>query len=106
MNFNTYPQAPIVPALPVFFDDADPGARSRTDNKASVAITDLLEKPHGKFASNLNEARRSATSVVLAAFQDSSPTQLITAAAKENQFHSCRDILEMATGRTFPPSIP
>ncbi|KAG9719802.1 pentatricopeptide repeat protein, partial [Aureobasidium melanogenum] len=97
VNFNAFPQAPMVPVSPVFDDAFDPYA-SRTDNKASVAITDLLEKPHGKSASNLNEAlakfrniRRAGRVPRFFAY-----SKLITAAAKENQFNLCRDILEMA----------
>ncbi|KAI4726002.1 hypothetical protein E4T49_06274 [Aureobasidium sp. EXF-10728] len=97
VNFNAFPQAPLGPVSPVFDDAFDPYA-SRTDNKASVAITDLLEKPHGKSATNLNEAltkfrniRRAGRVPRFFAY-----SKLITAAAKENQFNLCRDILEMA----------
>ncbi|THY82463.1 hypothetical protein D6C92_10015 [Aureobasidium pullulans] len=96
-NFNAFPQAPLVPISPVFDDAFDPYA-SRTDNKASVAITDLLEKPHGKSAAHLNEAlakfrniRRAGRVPRFFAY-----SKLIMAAAKENQLNLCRDILEMA----------
>ena len=97
MNFNPFAQPPPAPVSPVFDDAFDPYA-SRTDNKASVAITDLLEKPHGKSAAYLNEAlskfrnvRRAGRVPRFFAY-----AKLITAAAKENQFDLCRDILEMA----------
>ncbi|KAI5197772.1 hypothetical protein E4T39_07113 [Aureobasidium subglaciale] len=97
VNFNAFPPAPLVPVSPVFDDAFDPYA-SRTDNKASVAITDLLEKPHGKSAAHLSEAlakfrnvRRAGRVPRFFAY-----SKLIMAAAKENQFSLCRDILEMA----------
>ena len=40
---------------PSFEDSYDPYAAT-TDNKGSVAITELLEKTHGRFSSHLNDA--------------------------------------------------
>ena len=88
---------PPVPVQSVFDDSYDPYA-GRTDNKGSVAITDLLEKPHGKLASPLNEAlgkfrniRRAGRHPRFFAY-----AKLITAAAKENQLDLAHNILEMA----------
>lgn len=95
--FNAFPNAPLIPVQPAFDDSFDPYA-SRTDNKASITITDLLEKPHGKSAAHLNEAlakfrniRRAGRVPRFFAY-----SKLIMAAAKENQLNLARDILEMA----------
>lgn len=88
---------PPQPMQPTFDDSFDPYA-GRTDNKGSVAITDLLEKPHGKSASHLNEAltkfrniRRAGRHPRFFAY-----SKLITAAAKESQLDLAHNILEMA----------
>lgn len=82
---------------PTFDDSFDPYA-GRTDNKGSVAITDLLEKSHGKSANHLNDAltrfrniRRAGRHPRFFAY-----AKLITAAAKENQLNLSHEILEMA----------
>jgi pentatricopeptide repeat protein len=96
-NLNAFPHAPMLPVAPTFDDAFDPYA-SRTDNKASVAITDLLEKPYGRSAAHLNEAltkfrniRRAGRVPRFFAY-----SKLIMAAAKENQLNLCHEILEMA----------
>lgn len=92
-------QAPPPPAViqPAYEDSFDPYA-IQTDNKGSVAITDLLEKPHGKSASYFNEAltkfhiiRRAGRHPRFFAY-----AKLISAAAKENKLDLAHDILEMA----------
>jgi len=88
---------PPMPLQPAFDDSIDPYA-GRTDNKGSVAITDLLEKPQGKSTSHLNEAlarlrniRRAGRHPRFFAY-----AKLITAAAKENQLELAHNILAMA----------
>lgn len=88
---------PPVAAQSTFDDSFDPYA-GRTDNKGSVVITDLLEKPHGKSATHLNEAltkfrniRRAGRHPRFFAY-----AKLITAAAKENQLDLAHNIFEMA----------
>ncbi|KAF1347964.1 hypothetical protein BDV97DRAFT_334881 [Delphinella strobiligena] len=88
---------PPMPVQPAFDDSFDPYA-GRTDNKGSVAITDLLEKAHGKSATHLNEAlakfrniRRAGRHPRFFAY-----AKLITAAAKENQLDLAHNIVEMA----------
>ncbi|KAF1943233.1 hypothetical protein EJ02DRAFT_145756 [Clathrospora elynae] len=96
--FAAYPvQAPVTPAAPTFEDQCDPYAAS-TDNKGSVAITELLEKTHGRSSSHLNEA--------LMKFRNMRRTgrhprfftyaKLITAAAKEDRLTLAHDILNLA----------
>jgi pentatricopeptide repeat protein len=96
------PTAPVTPITPItapssFEDTYDPYA-STTDNKGSVAITELLEKNHGKASSHLNEA--------LTKFKNMRRTgrhprfftyaKLISAAAKENRLNLAHEILELA----------
>lgn len=94
-------QAPFSPAVlpqqPAFEDSFDPYA-ARTDNKGSVAITDLLEKAQGRPAAILNEAlakfrnmRRAGRHPRFFAY-----AKLINAAAKESQLDVANDILEVA----------
>lgn len=78
-------------------DSVDPYAAS-TDNKGSVAITELLEKTHGRSASHLNEAlmkfrnmRRSGRHPRFFTY-----AKLISAAAKENRMNLAHDILNLA----------
>ncbi|KAJ9667489.1 hypothetical protein H2201_002358 [Coniosporium apollinis] len=86
-------------------DAFDPYAAT-TDNKGSVAITDLLEKTHGRSSSHLNEAlskfknmRRAGRHPRFFAY-----AKLITAAAKENRLNLARDILALA--RQDVPLLP
>lgn len=96
-SFSPFTQPSLMPVQPTYDDSFDPYA-GRTDNKGSVTITDLLEKPHGKSASHLNEAlskfrniRRAGRHPRFFAY-----AKLITAAAKDNQLNLSHDILEMA----------
>lgn len=96
-QFSPFVQPQLMPVQPTYDDSFDPYA-ARTDNKGSVAITDLLEKPHGKSANHLNEAlskfrniRRAGRHPRFFAY-----AKLITAAAKDNQLNVAHDILEMA----------
>ena len=94
--FAAYPTQ-ATPAAPAFEDSYDPYAAT-TDNKGSVAITELLEKTHGRPASHLNEA--------LMKFKNMRRTgrhprfftyaKLITAAAKEDRLNLAHDILNIA----------
>ncbi|OAL50639.1 hypothetical protein IQ07DRAFT_432985 [Pyrenochaeta sp. DS3sAY3a] len=95
--FSAYPVQPVAPAAPTFEDQFDPYAAS-TDNKGSVAITELLEKTHGRSSSHLNEA--------LMKFKNMRRTgrhprfftyaKLINAAAKEDRLNLAHDILNLA----------
>ncbi|GAB7350666.1 hypothetical protein MBLNU459_g1231t1 [Dothideomycetes sp. NU459] len=96
-QFSPFLQPPPMMVQPAFDESFDPYA-GRTDNKGSVAITDLLEKPYGKSSSHLNEAltkfrniRRAGRHPRFFAY-----AKLITAAAKDNQLSIAHDILEMA----------
>ncbi|GAB7346297.1 hypothetical protein MBLNU457_5019t1 [Dothideomycetes sp. NU457] len=91
------PFLPTPPPQPMYEETMDPYA-AHTDNKGSVAITDLLEKGHGRPLSILNEAmnkfrniRRTGRHPRFFAY-----SKLISAAAKENQFETCKEVLEMA----------
>lgn len=88
---------PPMPVQPAFDDSFDPYA-GRTDNKGSVAITDLLEKPHGKSATHLNEALNKFRNIRRAGRHPRffAYAKLITAAAKENQLDLAHSILETA----------
>ncbi|PVH98759.1 hypothetical protein DM02DRAFT_615519 [Periconia macrospinosa] len=95
--FATYPvQAPGAGA-PSFEDSYDPYAAS-TDNKGSVAITELLEKTHGRPASHLNEALMKFKNMRRAGRHPRFFTyaKLITAAAKEDRLNLAHDILNLA----------
>lgn len=96
--FAAYPApAPVVPAVPTFEDQFDPYAAS-TDNKGSVAITELLEKIHGRTASHLNEALMKFKNMRRAGRHPRFFTyaKLITAAAKEDRLTLAHDILNLA----------
>ncbi|KAK8219402.1 hypothetical protein M8818_001139 [Zalaria obscura] len=95
--FAPFVQPPVVPAQPAFDDAFDPYA-ARTDNKGSIAITDMLEKPHGRSGSHLNEALNKFRNIRRVGRHPRFFTyaKLITAAAKENQLDLAHDILEMA----------
>jgi pentatricopeptide repeat protein len=96
--FAPYPvQAPATPAVPTFEDQYDPYAAS-TDNKGSVAITELLEKTHGRSSSHLNEALMKFKNMRRAGRHPRFFTyaKLITAAAKEDRLTLAHDILNLA----------
>ncbi|KAJ9632457.1 hypothetical protein H2203_000862 [Taxawa tesnikishii (nom. ined.)] len=93
----TFPQPPMMPVQAPFDDSFDPYA-ARTDNKGSVAITDMLEKPQGRSANHLNEALTKFRNIRRAGRHPRFFTyaKLIAAAARENQLDLAHDILEMA----------
>ncbi|KAJ4985691.1 pentatricopeptide repeat domain-containing protein [Stagonosporopsis vannaccii] len=96
--FAAYPApAPVAPAVPTFEDQYDPYAAS-TDNKGSVAITELLEKTHGRTASHLNEALMKFKNMRRAGRHPRFFTyaKLISAAAKEDRLTLAHDILNLA----------
>jgi len=88
--------APVAPVL-TYEDSFDPYA-STTDNKGSVAITDLLEKTHGRSSSHLNEALIKFKNMRRAGRHPRFFTyaKLITAAAKEDRLNLAHDILALA----------
>ena len=97
-SFAAYPvQAPTTPAAPTFEDQYDPYAAS-TDNKGSVAITELLEKTHGRSSSHLNEALMKFRNMRRAGRHPRFFTyaKLINAAAKEDRLNLAHDILNLA----------
>jgi pentatricopeptide repeat protein len=85
------------PQQPSFEDTYDPYAAT-TDNKGSVAITELLEKTHGRFSSNLNDALARFKNMRRAGRHPRFFTyaKLIAAAAKENRLHLASDVLALA----------
>jgi pentatricopeptide repeat protein len=89
--------APIASPAPAFEESFDPYAAT-TDNKGSVAITDLLEKTHGKFSSHLNEALVRFKNMRRAGRHPRFFTyaKFISAAAKENRLQLAHDILALA----------
>lgn len=88
--------SPVVPSS-MYEDNYDPYAAT-TDNKGSVAITDLLEKTHGRSASHLNEALTKFRNMRRAGRHPRYFTyaKLITAAAKEGRMELAQDILSLA----------
>jgi pentatricopeptide repeat protein len=82
---------------PSFEDSYDPYAAT-TDNKGSVAITELLEKTHGRPASHLNEALMKFKNMRRAGRHPRFFTyaKLISAAAKEDRLNLAHDILNLA----------
>ena len=95
--FPTYAVPAPIPAAPAFEDTHDPYAAT-TDNKGSVAITELLEKTHGRSASHLNEALMKFKNMRRAGRHPRFFTyaKLITAAAKEDRLSLAHDILNLA----------
>ena len=97
-NNYRYPPTPaFTPALvqaPAFDESFDPYA-ARTDVKASNAINELLERPHGR---RMNEALTKFRNMRRVGRVPRMFTygKLIEGAAKENNFDMARDILEMA----------
>jgi pentatricopeptide repeat protein len=97
-SFSAYPVQPVAAAPARTFEDSYDPYATTTDNKGSVAITELLEKTHGKTASHLNEA--------LMKFRNMRRTgrhprfftyaKLITAAAREDRLSLAHDILNLA----------
>ncbi|KAF2089112.1 pentatricopeptide repeat protein [Saccharata proteae CBS 121410] len=94
--YQQFAPAPL-PPTPAFDDSYDPYAAT-TDNKGSVAITDLLEKPHGRYASHLNEALARLKNIRRAGRHPRYFTyaKLINAAAKEGRLNVAHDILGLA----------
>jgi pentatricopeptide repeat protein len=95
--FATFPVQPVAPVAPSFEDSYDPYAAT-TDNKGSVAITELLEKTHGRPASHLNEALMKFKNMRRAGRHPRFFTyaKLISAAAKEDRLNLAHDILNLA----------
>ncbi|KAF2266761.1 pentatricopeptide repeat protein [Lojkania enalia] len=96
--FAAFPGHPApVSAAPTFEDSFDPYAAT-TDNKGSVAITELLEKTHGRSASHLNEALMKFKNMRRAGRHPRFFTyaKLISAAAKEDRLSLAHDILNLA----------
>jgi len=95
-QFGTVPHTPA--QQPMAFEDSYDPYAATTDNKGSVAITDLLEKTHGKSANHLNEALIKFKNMRRAGRHPRFFTyaKLITAAAKENRLELAHDILALA----------
>ncbi|KAF2460959.1 hypothetical protein BDY21DRAFT_383766 [Lineolata rhizophorae] len=95
--YPAYAHASPVPAAPAYDDSYDPYTAT-TDNKGSVAITDLLEKTSGKSSTHLNEALVKFKNMRRAGRHPRFFTyaKLISAAAKENRFELAQDILNLA----------
>ena len=102
-----YPGTPYsavaVPALPgpvptaSHEDSHDPYAAT-TDNKGSVAITDLLDKPHGRLAAHLNNALTRLRNMRRAGRHPRYFTyaRLIAAAAREDRLDLSHEMLNLA----------
>jgi pentatricopeptide repeat protein len=92
-----YPVQHASPPSRTYEDSFDPYAAT-TDNKGSVAITELLEKTHGRSASHLNEALMKFRNMRRAGRHPRFFTyaKLITAAAKEDRLNLAHDILNLA----------
>ncbi|KAF2667382.1 hypothetical protein BT63DRAFT_426268 [Microthyrium microscopicum] len=102
--FTPFPGTPVS-AQASFEDSTDPYFAT-TDNKGSSLITDLLEKPHGKYNSQLNEAmsrfktmRRSGRHPRFFTY-----AKLIAAAAKDNKLNVAHEVLGLA--RQDVPYLP
>jgi pentatricopeptide repeat protein len=96
----------VAPASQPSFDDSYDPYASTTDNKGSVAITELLEKSHGRFSSLLNDALARFKNMRRAGRHPRFFTyaKLISAAAKENRIQLGSDILALA--RQDVPFLP
>ncbi|KIW06981.1 uncharacterized protein PV09_02640 [Verruconis gallopava] len=96
---------PLVAQQLAFDDSFDPYAAT-TDNKGSVAITELLEKTHGRFSSHLNDALARFKNIRRAGRHPRFFTyaKLISAAAKENRLSLANDVLALA--RQDVPFLP
>jgi len=97
VQYSSFPQRAPIPVAPAYEDSFDPYAAT-TDNKGSVAITDLLEKTHGRSSSHLNEALTKFKNMRRAGRHPRFFTyaKLITAAAKEDRLNLAHDILALA----------
>jgi pentatricopeptide repeat protein len=86
-----------VPMTPAYNDNYDPYA-STTDNKGSVAITDLLENSQGRSSARLDEALARFKNMRRAGRHPRFFTyaKLIMAAAKEDRLNLAHDILALA----------
>lgn len=95
--YSSYPVQPVAPPARTFEDSFDPYAAT-TDNKGSVAITELLEKTHGRSASHLNEALMKLRNMRRAGRHPRFFTyaKLITAAAREDRLNLAHDMLNLA----------
>ncbi|KAF1814213.1 hypothetical protein P152DRAFT_393611 [Eremomyces bilateralis CBS 781.70] len=108
-----FPVAPVVAPTPQhafaqayqapFEDSFDPYGKT-TDNKGSVAITELLEKTYGKSSSHFNEALQKFRNMRRAGRHPRYFTyaKLIAAAAKEHRFTDAQEILATAY-QDLPP---
>jgi pentatricopeptide repeat protein len=103
--YAAYAQPAAPTPQPSFEDSYDPYAAT-TDNKGSVAITELLEKTHGRFSSHLNDALSRFKNLRRAGRHPRFFTyaKLISAAAKENRLQLASDILALA--RKDVPYLP
>ncbi|OCK86426.1 hypothetical protein K432DRAFT_430967 [Lepidopterella palustris CBS 459.81] len=97
LHYPALSHSTAIPATPAYEDSFDPYAAT-TDNKGSVAITELLEKTHGRSASHLNEALMRFKNMRRAGRHPRFFTyaKLITAAAKEDRLNLAHDILALA----------
>ncbi|KAI9667942.1 MAG: hypothetical protein M1821_000762 [Bathelium mastoideum] len=97
MAYSAYPPAPPMPS-PMAADDYDPYAAT-TDNRGSQAITDLLDKAHGRNGTmHLNEALTRFRNMRRAGRHPRFFTygKLISAAAHDNRLSVAREILDSA----------
>jgi pentatricopeptide repeat protein len=103
--YAAYAQPGVVSVQPSFDDSYDPYA-AMTDNKGSVAITELLEKTHGRYSSHLNDALSRFKNMRRAGRHPRFFTyaKLISAAAKENRLQLATDVLALA--RQDVPFLP
>jgi len=104
-TFSPFVGSPITPVQPNFDDSVDPYFAT-TDNKGSIIITDLLEKSHGNFSTQLNEALTRFKNMRRAGRHPRFFTyaKLISAAAKDNRLPLAHDILALA--RQDVPYLP
>jgi pentatricopeptide repeat protein len=100
--FGSYPAAPQ--AVP-FEDSHDPYAAT-TDGKASIFITDILERQHGKFSVHLNEAMTKFHNIRRAGRHPRFFTyaRLIAGAAKDGRLQLAQEVL--AAAREDVPYVP
>ena len=95
--FAPFAQPAVQPQQSSFEDSYDPYAAT-TDNRGSVAITELLEKTHGRSSSHLNDALARFKNMRRAGRHPRFFTyaKLISAAAKENRLQLASDVLALA----------
>ncbi|KAL9089989.1 MAG: hypothetical protein Q9165_005518 [Trypethelium subeluteriae] len=96
MTYSAYPPPAPVSSQPAS-DDYDPYAVT-TDNRGSQAITDLLDKTHGRHGAHLNEALSKFRNMRRAGRHPRFFTygKLISAAAREGRLTVAHEILESA----------